>query len=236
CAGANFKAHTDAMYARNFAGAAAMAANLASKPFIWGFWKVGREATATGEDVIYPARATRLDYEGEIAIVLGRKGKDIAARELAQYVWGVTLFADWSVRAPREPAGPQTFSPQKNFDTSYSMGPCIVVGELDPMDIQIQTFVNSECRQDFNTKEMTFSFGALLQHLSRDFTLHPGDVIASGTSEGTAADSSDVLPDGTQPNDRFLKPGDLVTFKASGIGEITNRIVQKPPRREAGDR
>lgn len=227
CAGANFKAHTDAMYARNFAPASAMAANAANKPFIWGFWKVARDATGPAGDVVYPARATRLDYEGEIAVILGRAGKDIGADQIDDYVWGVTIFADWSVRAPREPSGPQSFSPQKNFDTCFSMGPCIVVGELDPMDIKVRTYVNGELRQDFNTGEMTFSFGSLLQHLSRDFTFHPGDVIACGTSAGTAADSSDVLSDGTQPNDRFLKPGDLVRFQAEGIGEINNRIVGK---------
>ncbi len=228
CAGANFKAHADAMANRNFAGGAMKAAAANNeKPFIWGFWKLGRDPVGPDENVIYPARATRFDYEGEAAIILGKKGKDIRAGDIGSYVWGITLFTDWSVRAPREPSGPQNFSPSKNFDTAYSIGPCIVVGEHDPMNVDIQVLVNGELRQDFNTRDMTFSFGQLLEHLSRDFTFHPGDMIASGTAAGTAADSSPVMADGTQPPELFLKPGDIVTVRSAAIGEVTNRIVAK---------
>ena len=100
------------------------------------------------------------------------------------------MLADWSIRAPREtPGGPLNFNFPKNFDTSCSMGPCIAVGEADPTNIDMETLVNGECRQRFNTRDMVFTFGEYLEYLSRDFTLYPGDVISGGTAAGTAADS-----------------------------------------------
>jgi 2-keto-4-pentenoate hydratase/2-oxohepta-3-ene-1,7-dioic acid hydratase in catechol pathway len=100
----------------------------------WGFWKLGREIVGPDGELIYPERCNRLDYEGEIAIVLGKRGADLKVSQLKDYVWGVTMLADWSIRAPREtPGGPLNFNFPKNFDTSCSMGPCIAVGEVDPM-------------------------------------------------------------------------------------------------------
>src|SRR5579875_3241189 len=174
------------------------------------------------------ARIRRRPYEGEIAIVLGRRGADLKPSQLKDYVWGVTILADWSIRAPREAAGgPLNFALSKNFDTSCALGPCIVVGEADPGDIALETFVNGERRQSFNTREMVFSFGEYLEYLSRDFTLHPGDIISSGTAAGTAADSSAVLPDGSSAPERFLKPGDLVEINAPAIGALRVRVVAK---------
>ncbi|MGH7088925.1 MAG: fumarylacetoacetate hydrolase family protein, partial [Stellaceae bacterium] len=192
CAGSNFQTHRERMTRRSGREVAA--------PFIWGFWKVSEPLGPDG-DVIYPARCDRLDYEGELAIVLGKGGKDLRPADLKNCVWGYTLFCDWSIRSPREPLGPMNFAAPKNWDTSYSLGPWIVVGEGDCTDIDIETYVNNERRQKHNTKEMTFSFGQYLEYLSRDLTLRPGDVIASGTGAGTAADASPVGPDGVQPPD-----------------------------------
>jgi len=94
----------------------------------------------------------------------------------------------------------------KNFDTSCSLGPCIAVGEADPTNIDLETLVNGERRQRFNTRDMVFSFGEYLEYLSRDFKLYPGDIISGGTAAGTAADSSELLPDGSSAPERFLRP------------------------------
>jgi 2-keto-4-pentenoate hydratase/2-oxohepta-3-ene-1,7-dioic acid hydratase in catechol pathway len=222
CAGSNFTTHRERMTRRSGRDVKA--------PFIWGFWKIPHEGVAPGGDVIYPARCDRLDYEGELAIILGKRGKDLRPADLKDFVWGVTLFCDWSIRSPREPLGPMNFAAPKNFDTSYSLGPCIVVGELDATNIDIETLVNGERRQFHNTRDMTFSFGDYLEYLSRDLTLYPGDIICSGTGEGTAADASPVLADGTQPPDLFLKPGDLVEVKSPAIGTLGARIVAKDAR------
>ena len=229
CAGGNFADH-----------AAAMAVRMRGRPYegdayqeirnagFWGFWKLGREIVGPDGELIYPDRCNRLDYEGEIAIVLGKRGVDLKSSQLRDYVWGVTMLADWSIRAPRElPGGPLNFNFPKNFDTSCSMGPCIAVGEADPTNIDMETLVNGECRQRFNTRDMVFSFGEYLEYLSRDFTLYPGDVISGGTAAGTAADSSELLPDRTSAPERFLKPGDVVEMRSPLIGSLSTRVVAK---------
>jgi 2-keto-4-pentenoate hydratase/2-oxohepta-3-ene-1,7-dioic acid hydratase in catechol pathway len=219
CAGSNFATHRERMSRRS--------GRDAQKPFIWGFWKIIREPLGPDGAVVYPARCDRLDYEGELAVILGRRGKDLRAAQLKDFVWGVTLFCDWSIRSPREPLGPMNFAIPKNWDTSCSIGPCIAVGEADPTNVDIETFVNGERRQRHNTSTMTFSFGEYLEYLSRDLTLYPGDMIASGTGEGTAADASPVLADGSQPPDLFLKPGDTVEVRSPSVGALSARIVAK---------
>ena len=89
----------------------------------WGFWKLGREIVGPDGELIYPDRCNRLDYEGEIAIVLGKRGLDLKPSQLKDYIWGITMLADWSIRAPREtPGGPLSFGFPKNFDTSARWG------------------------------------------------------------------------------------------------------------------
>jgi len=229
CAGGNFADHAAAMAVkmrgRAYEGDAYQEIRNAG---FWGFWKLGREVGGPGGELVYPDRCDRLDYEGEIAIVLGKRGADLKASQLNEHVWGVTMLADWSIRAPREgPGGPLNFNLPKNFDTSCSMGPCIAVGEAEPTDIDMETFVNGELRQHFNTRDMAFTFGEYLEYLSRDFTLYPGDIISGGTAAGTAADSSELLPDGTAAPERFLKPGDVVDMRSPAIGSLRTRVVKK---------
>jgi acylpyruvate hydrolase len=229
CAGGNFADH-----------AAAMAVKMRRRPYegdayqeirkagFWGFWKLGREILGPDGALVYPGRCDRLDYEGEIAIVLGKRGVDLSASQLKEHVWGVTMLADWSIRAPRETAGgPLNFAFPKNFDTSCSLGPCIAVGEADPTDVDLETLVNGERRQRFNTRDMVFSFGEYLEYLSRDFTLYPGDIVSGGTAAGTAADSSELLADGSSAPERFLKPGDIVEMNSPAIGSLRTRVVAK---------
>lgn len=229
CAGGNFADHAAAMAARmGRHPAEGDATQTVRKAGFWGFWKLGRELLGSDGELVYPARCERLDYEGEIAIVLGRRGADLSASQLKEHVWGVTMLADWSIRAPRETAGgPFNFAFLKNFDTSCSLGPCIAVGEADPQNVDLETLVNGERRQRFNTRDMVFSFGEYLEYLSRDFTLHPGDIISGGTAAGTAADSSEVLADGRSAPERFLKPGDHVEMNSPAVGSLRTRVVAK---------
>jgi 2-keto-4-pentenoate hydratase/2-oxohepta-3-ene-1,7-dioic acid hydratase in catechol pathway len=231
CAGGNFADHLAAMAlkgrdadARTFSDDLMTVAAEARERGIWGFWKVGRDAAGPGDEVIYPEATTLLDYEAELAVVLGKTGKKIKAGAFADYVWGVTLFADWSARDIPEARAPYQFALRKNFDTSFSMGPCIVVGELDPMDVIIETRVNGELRQRFNSGEMIYTYGEYLEYLSRDLTFVPGDIISGGTSAGTAADSSDMTA-GVYARERFLKPGDDVEISSPVIGSLRSRIV-----------
>ncbi|GAB3168622.1 fumarylacetoacetate hydrolase family protein [Streptomyces incanus] len=189
------------------------------------FLKDSRAVSAHGEQVRYPARTERLDYEAEIAAVVGRRGRDIAADDFEPYIWGYTLFNDWSVR-DNVSFGPD-FAYSKNFDTSATVGPWIVVDEgLEPQDIPVECRINGEVRQSGNTSSMIHTFAALGEYLSRDTTLWPGDLIASGTPKGTAVDSTKEQADGSHPDALFIKPGDVVEVSSSAIGVIRNEVVK----------
>ena len=138
------------------------------------------------------------------------------------------MFHDWSIRdgGASGPQGrPISYNLAKNFDGSTSMGPCIVVDELDHSNVTVETRINGEVRQSYNTKEMIWSFGEVLEYLSRDFTFVPGDVIAGGTSAGTAADMSRRKTESAQSPNLFLKIGDVVELSSPQIGKLGNRIV-----------
>ncbi len=193
----------------------------------WGFWKVMTEIPGPTDDVPFPRYAKYLDYEGEVAIIIGKRGKNIKAHEINDYIWGVTLVNDWSIRDPSSmPIGrPMSYNLAKNFDGSTSLGPCLVAGELDADDVAVETKVNGKLRQKFNSKDMIFKFGEILEFLSRDFTFVPGDIISGGTAVGTAADQSKPNPDGSKPLDLFLKIGDIVEVSSPSIGSLRNTLV-----------
>ena len=191
----------------------------------WGFWKVIDECSANGDDLAYPKRTRYLDYEGEVAVIIGKRGKDVAASQIADYVWGVTVVNDWSIRDGGGTPRTMSYNVAKNFDGSCSLGPCIVVGELDWQNVDCETRINGEVRQRFNTRDMIFTFGEVLEYLSRDFSFVPGDVISGGTAAGTAADLTKPNPDGTKPTTLFLKKGDVVEVSSPQIGAIRNKVV-----------
>ena len=194
-----------------------------------GFWAMARPIMGPGANIQIPARAKGFfDYEGEAAAVIGKRGKDIKVEEAKDYIWGVTLVNDWSAREeewPPKPSNPFIF--QKNFDCAKSIGPSIAVGEVDINDVRLETLVNGEVRQDYSTKEMTFSFAEYLAHLSQDFTFYPGDIITLGTGAGTAIDRTKPGPDGRWPKDYFLKPGDTVEVRSEKIGSLVGHVVEK---------
>jgi 2-keto-4-pentenoate hydratase/2-oxohepta-3-ene-1,7-dioic acid hydratase in catechol pathway len=230
CAGGNFADHHLAMAQRRPGGAKeaaaltleGVAAAIRQAGF-WGFWKVDRQSLGPDEPLRYPRRAKLLDYEGELAVILGKRGRDIRAEDWRSHVWGVTLLCDWSIRQAPD-SGRLNFAMVKNFDGSSSLGPCILVGDVDPSAIDVTTRVNGELRQSFNTRDMVFSFGECMAFLSRDLTLHPGDIVSGGTAAGTAQDSSEIVGDGVLSTERFLKPGDTVEVASSSIGVLRSRI------------
>lgn len=192
----------------------------------FGFWKIAREAAGPEGRLPYPDRTKLLDYESELAIVIGKRGKDIKAGELNDYVWGVTLFQDYSVRDGFR-RGAQQYKLDKNFDYSYGIGPCIAVGEsIDLDDTPIETYVNGKQRQSFNTRDMIFKYAESLEFLSRDLTFYPGDIISGGTARGTAMDSSEVV-DGVFAPELFLHVGDVIEARSPAIGVLRHHIVAK---------
>jgi acylpyruvate hydrolase len=241
-AGGNFIVHSAGMGYRRPDGTSMSLEEVyaeSRKKGIWGFYCFAENVAAPDEDVIYPSRTDRLDYEGEVAVILGRAGKDIKASQGKDYIWGYTLQNDISARTtvPVRDNPQSAFQRAKNFDTSICAGPCIVVNEFpDPHNVTWETRVNGEVRQTGNTKDMTFNFYDYLEYMSSDMTLLPGDIISAGTTAGTAQDSSPLMPgtggEGGAPAvrdpARFLKPGDVVEISNPSIGVLRNRIVAKP--------
>ncbi len=228
CVGGNYAAHLAGMWANRLGKTDVSIEQIteeARKAGQWGFWKVPAEVAGPDDTIPFPKRVTYFDYEGEVAIVIGKRGKNIPAAKIGEYVWGVTLFHDWSIRDGGGTDRAVSYNLQKNFDGAVSLGPCIVVGELDHQNVAAETRVNGVVRQSYNTKEMIWSFGEVLEYLSRDFTFVPGDVIAGGTSAGTAADKSRRGPDGKRPLDLFLKVGDSVEVSSPQIGALANKIA-----------
>jgi 2-keto-4-pentenoate hydratase/2-oxohepta-3-ene-1,7-dioic acid hydratase in catechol pathway len=228
CVGGNYAAHLLGMWANRLGKTDVSEEEIvreAKKAGQWGFWKVPAEVAGPNDPIPFPKRVTYFDYEGEVAIIIGKRGKNIAAEKIHEYVWGVTLFHDWSIRDAGGAERVVSYNLQKNFDGAVSMGPCIVAGELNHQDVDVETRINAVVRQSYNTREMIWSFGEVLEYLSQDFTFVPGDVIAGGTSAGTAADKSRGGADGKRPLDLFLKVGDVVEVSSSKIGALSNKIV-----------
>ncbi|MBY4108259.1 fumarylacetoacetate hydrolase family protein [Rhodococcus fascians] len=188
------------------------------------FIKDPRVVSSDGDDLAFPRRTDLLDYEAEVAVVIGKRGKDIAADDFGSYIWGYTLVNDWSIR-DNVSFGPD-FQYSKNFDGAATVGPWIVVDEgLDPQDIPVEARINGEIRQSGNTKSMIHSFASLGEYLSKDSTLFPGDLISGGTPKGTAVDSSTRDADGKFVDDsKFLNPGDVVEISSTALGSVTNTV------------
>jgi 2-keto-4-pentenoate hydratase/2-oxohepta-3-ene-1,7-dioic acid hydratase in catechol pathway len=173
------------------------------------------------EDVHMPRVSNLLDYEGELAIVIGKRCRHVPVDQAHEVIAGYTItndvsVRDWQLRTPTMTVG-------KSFDTHGPLGPWVVTADElgDPHDLGIRTFVNGEGRQDGNTSEMIFDSFEQVAHLSEAFTLEPGDVIATGTPAGVGA-VRQPFPEG------LLKVGDVVRIEIDGIGALENTIVEEP--------
>lgn len=178
-------------------------------------------ASLVGHDqaIERPRVSTQLDYEGEIAVVIGKGGRHIARERAWEHIFGLTLCNEGSVRDWLR-HGKFNVTQGKNFDRSGSVGPWIVTGdELDPRrPIQLTTRVNGEVRQSDSTERLMFPFDYLINYLSTFATLTPGDVIVTGTPTGAGARFDPP---------RWLKPGDVVEVEGSGIGTLRNAVVDE---------
>jgi 2-keto-4-pentenoate hydratase/2-oxohepta-3-ene-1,7-dioic acid hydratase in catechol pathway len=180
-------------------------------------------------EIVCPARTDMLDFEGEVAVVLGGRAKDVGVAEARSLIYGLVLINDFSARraVPRADNPTSRFARDKNFDSSKAVGPFLVIGELDPDDVDWVTQVNGEVRQRGSTSKMIFSFAEMISYLSEDLTLRPGDVIGGGTPEGTVMDSTPRDEHGNRDPAAFLQIGDVVEVCHPRLGAQHNRIVQK---------
>ncbi|WP_214482025.1 fumarylacetoacetate hydrolase family protein [Bacillus sp. SM2101] len=180
------------------------------------FSKTPTTVIATNEIVLNHRDITnQLDYEGELAVVIGKKGKGISEDEALDYVFGYTIVNDITARDLQ--ARHKQFLLGKSLDTSCPMGPVIVHKSLvkQPNQLNIETRVNDEVRQSANTKQFIFSIEKIISVLSQGTTLEPGDIIATGTPAGVGK--------GFSPP-KFLQPGDVVEVTVEGIGTLSNSI------------
>ena len=177
------------------------------------FLKASTSVIAPGSPVVLPPHVGRVDYEGELAVVIGTGGRNVSEAEALSLVAGYTLFNDVTARDEQKRAIAKSLPwfLSKSYDTFGPLGPCLVTPDEipDPGTLELTLRVNDEIKQQANTSEMLFSIPYLISWLSRHLTLHPGDVIATGT------------PPGVGP----LQPGDLVEVNIPQIGTLANPVI-----------
>jgi 2-keto-4-pentenoate hydratase/2-oxohepta-3-ene-1,7-dioic acid hydratase in catechol pathway len=196
---------------KNYAAhAAEMGGETPEEPLM--FLKPNTSVVGPGDPVFYPSQSERVDYEGELAIVIGRICRDVPPEQATDVIFGYTIANDVTARDLQKSDG--QWSRAKGFDSFCPLGPWIET-DLDPHDFtvgrKVQTWLNGELKQDGTTADMVFDVPALVAHVSSVMTLLPGDVILTGT------------PDGVGP----MEVGDEVEVSVAGIGNLTNRVVAR---------
>jgi 2-keto-4-pentenoate hydratase/2-oxohepta-3-ene-1,7-dioic acid hydratase in catechol pathway len=192
---------------RNYAAHAAELGNeLPSEPLM--FIKPNTAVVGPGDPVFYPRQTKNLQFEGELAVVIGRICRDVTADKVADVVYGYTVANDVTARDLQK--SDVQFTRAKGFDSFCPLGPWIET-ELDTADLRVQTHLNGDVKQDGTTKDMIFDVAALVAHVSSVMTLLPGDVILTGTPEGVGP----------------MNPGDEVDVTIDGIGTLTNKVVAR---------
>jgi len=169
-----------------------------------------------GEPVVIPATSTQVDYEAELAVVIGRRAKNVTAAQAYEHVLGYTAFNDVSARDFQFSDG--QWQRGKSCDTFAPMGQTIVTTDEipDPQRLSIKLVLNGQTMQDSNTKQLIFGVPQLIEFITESITLEPGDVIATGTPSGVGFARKPPV---------FLRPGDVMQVQIEVIGELGNPIV-----------
>jgi 2-keto-4-pentenoate hydratase/2-oxohepta-3-ene-1,7-dioic acid hydratase in catechol pathway len=192
---------------RNYAAhAAELGHDLPEEPLM--FLKPNTSVVGPGDPVFHPRQSHDVQYEGELAVVIGRICRDVAPERVGDVVYGYTVGNDVTARDLQR--SDVQFTRAKGFDSFCPLGPWVET-ELDTADLSLQTHLNGDLVQDGSTKDMIFDVPTLVSHVSSVMTLLPGDVILTGTPEGVGP----------------MKPGDEVEVTVSGIGSLTNKVVTR---------
>jgi 2-keto-4-pentenoate hydratase/2-oxohepta-3-ene-1,7-dioic acid hydratase in catechol pathway len=179
------------------------------------FIKVTSAVVGTGVDVRLPGAAPdRVDFEGEVAVVIGRRATSISAADAWDHVAGITACDDLTARDVQRGTG--NFGLAKSFDGFCPLGGSIVTLDEydDPDDIGLTTLVDGEVRQEARTTDLVFAIPELLEYLSRHTTLEPGDVVSTGTPAGVG-----------EPDGRFLRDGSTIEIRVERVLPLVNRVV-----------
>ena len=211
CVGRNYHAHAKELAASVFKD---NAAKTDEWPIV--FTKVPECVVGPHDDVLVPSEvSTQIDYEAELAVVIGKGGKNITRAAAMSHVFGYTVVNDVTARDVQIRHGQWDMG--KSFDTFCPMGPWIVTAdEFDGTKTRVRCWVNGELRQDGPTENMIFDIPTLIETISRGITLYPGDVIATGTPAGVGM--------GMSPP-RYLRAGDVVRVEIDRLGAIENKFV-----------
>ena len=181
-------------------------------PVLFGKWP--STVIGHGDPILKPRWIGSLSYEAELAFVISRTARDVPASEAMDYVAGYTCVNDVTARdiQRKDLARALPWMPSKNFDTFCPMGPCVrVAGAVkDPSEFGVQSRVNGALRQDGNTRDLIFSIPTVIEYITKIMTLEPGDVVSTGTPEGVGS----------------IEPGDTVDITCTGIGTLSNPVVE----------
>lgn len=188
--------------------AAELGLPLPEEPLI--FLKPSSAVIGPEAEIVYPPQSTRVDYEAELGVVLGRTAHRVSEVEAWDYILGYTCFNDVTARDLQKKDG--QFTRSKSFDTFAPLGPWIETDLSNPDNLAVEAYINGERRQQSNTENMVFRVPTLISFISHIMTLLPGDVIATGT------------PAGIGP----IWPGDVVEIRVEGIGALRNRVSYEP--------
>lgn len=169
-----------------------------------------------GENIVYPPEVAELDYEVELAVIIGKTMKNISEDNVGDYIYGYTIMNDITARTIQK--NEHQWYRAKSFDTFGPLGPAIVDKEKipDPQNVNLKSYVNGELRQDSNTSDMIFGVFQLISYISRSITLEPGDLISTGTPSGVGIFMKEK---------KLLKPGDEIICEIKTIGKLCNRVV-----------
>ena len=186
------------------------------------YYKANRFSVApSGKDILWPAYSNVMDFELEMACVIGKKGRDIGEDNADDHIFGYTIFNDFSARDAQMLESPGMLGPAKgkDFDDSIILGPVIVTrDELDnPYNLRMQARVNGETWCDNNSDTIHWKFSDMIAHISKSETLYPGEVIGSGTV-GLGCGLEHL---------RFLNDGDIVELEVEKIGVISNKVIRR---------
>lgn len=214
CVGKNYGEHAREFSRSGFEAGAVKGIELDEYPAV--FSKGPNTVVGPYDDVLLHANVTSsVDYEAELAVIIGRVGKDIAPELAYEHVFGYTVVNDVTAR-DRQKNHKQWFL-GKTLDTFCPMGPWITTAdELDPENLEVSCWVNGELRQHANTRDLIFDVPRLISTISEGLVLMPGDIIATGTPAGVGI--------GFAPP-RFLRKNDVVAVEISKIGKIENRFI-----------
>lgn len=181
------------------------------------FMKASSAWSGPNDDIIRPRASEKLDYEVELAVVIGATASYVEETDARDYIAGYSVFCDFSERDFQKEMGGQ-WTKGKSADTFAPMGPCLVTPDevSDPHGLRLWCKVNNDIRQNGWTGDMMFKVPLLVSYVSRFMTLLPGDIIATGTPSGVAM--------GMNPP-RYLEPGDAVECGIEGLGELRQRVV-----------